>query len=68
MDKPSVFEIRITGQISGQWSDWFSGMEIRTSDIDETILRGYLSDQAELIGVLNRLNALNLMIISVKEE
>ncbi len=68
MDKPSLFEIRITGQISDQWSDWFSGMEIQTSDIDVTILRGFLSDQAELIGVLNRLNALNLMIISVKKE
>ena len=68
MDKPSVFEIRIKGQISDQWSDWFSGMEIQTSATDETILRGYLSDQAELIGVLNRLNALNLTIISVKKE
>ena len=68
MDKPSVFEIRIKGQISDQWSDWFSGMDIRSSGKDETILRGHLSDQAELIGVLNRLNALNLMIISLKKE
>lgn len=68
MDKSSLFEIRIAGQISVQWSDWFAGMEIRTSAKDETILRGYLSDQAELIGVLNRLQALNLMILSVKKE
>lgn len=68
MNKPSVFEIRIKGQISDQWSDWFAGMEIRIRANDETILRGYLLDQAELIGVLNRLQTLNLMIISVKKE
>ena len=68
MDKSSLFEIRIMGQISDQWSDWFSGMEIRTSAKDETTLRGYLSDQAELIGVLYRLQALNLTIVSVKKE
>ena len=68
MDKSSLFEIRIMGQISDQWSDWFSGMEIRTSANDETTLRGYLSDQAELIGVLYRLQALNLTIVSVKKE
>ena len=68
MDKSSLFEIRIMGQISDQWSDWFSGMEIRTSAKDKTTLRGYLSDQAELIGVLYRLQALNLTIVSVKKE
>jgi len=65
MDTPAAYEIRIKGRLTEGWSDWFDGMTVTSSAADETTLHGRLADQAELIGMLNRLQALNLSVISV---
>ncbi len=66
MDKHYVYEIRVEGQLTNRWSDWFEGLIIQTDEVGETILCGPLADQAALLGVLNQLQSLNLTVISVK--
>jgi hypothetical protein len=65
MDKPCVYEIRLEGQLSDRWSDWFEGLAIRTDFNGETTLSGLVTDQAALFGVLVKIHNLNLTLISV---
>jgi hypothetical protein len=43
------------------------GMEVKLVDNGEMILYGHIGDQAALMGVLNKLNGLNLTLLSVSE-
>jgi len=65
MVKSRCFEICITGHLSGRWSDWFEGLAIHNDDNGMTVLSGSFVDQAALFGVLTKLQALNLELISV---
>ena len=58
-------EIRITGQLKTDWSDWFAGLIISYEGTGETILRGQIPDQSALLGILNRLHGLNLELLSI---
>lgn len=61
------YEIYIKGHLSSDWADWFDGMQMRCLENGEMILSGMLADQSALMGVLNKLNRLNLAILSVNE-
>lgn len=65
MDNPSIYEILIEGHLSDRWSDWFEGLAIHHPSSGETTLSGILLDQAALFGVLTKIHALNLTLISV---
>jgi hypothetical protein len=65
MDKPSIYEIRVTGILTDRWTDWFDGLTIRNDPSGETILRGVFIDQAALFGTLNKIQSLNLVLVSV---
>lgn len=65
MDKTCIYEIRVEGHITDRWSDWFEGLAIRDDPNGETTMSGKLADQAALMGVLNKIHALNLILISV---
>ena len=60
-----IYEIQIKGQLDESWSDWFEGLELRPIDNGETVLFGHIQDQAALMGILNKLNNLNLTLLSV---
>ena len=60
-------EIRVKGQLSDQWRDWFENLEIRLLENGEMLLSGAIPDQAALMGILNKLNRLNLTLLSVNE-
>jgi len=60
-------EIRVKGHLSSQWSDWLEGLEVMWLDNGETVLTGTIVDQAALMGILNKLNRLNLTLLSVNE-
>jgi hypothetical protein len=60
-------EIRVKGQLNDQWRDWFENMEMRLLENGEMILSGAIVDQAALMGTLNKLNRLNLKLLSVNE-
>ena len=68
MDEPRFYEIRVEGQLTGLWSNWFEGLAIWPDSNGGTKLSGQLSDQAALFGVLNKIHALNLTLISVNRS
>jgi hypothetical protein len=63
------YEITVKGTLDARWSDWFSGMtltvEVRGDGRTLTQLKGWVSDQAALRGILIKLWDLNLTLISV---
>jgi hypothetical protein len=65
MDGPCFYEIHIAGHLTDRWSDWLEGLAIRSDPNGDTMLSGPLADQSALLGVLNRIHALNLTLISV---
>jgi hypothetical protein len=65
MNDSRVYEIRVKGLLSDHWSDWFDGLSIHNDSTAQTTLRGPLPDQAALIGLLARIHALNLTLVSV---
>jgi hypothetical protein len=65
MDKQYFYEIRVEGQLTDRWSNWFGELTIQNGQNGEMILRGSLPDQAALFGVLNKIQALNLILISL---
>ena len=68
MNNPYIYEIRIEGHLTDQWSDWFGGLVINSDAAGITTLNGVLTDQSALIGILGKIHALNLTIISVKQS
>jgi hypothetical protein len=66
MNKVSFYEFRVEGHLTDGWSDWFEGLAVQDEPNGETKLSGELVDQAALFGVLNKIQALNLILISVK--
>ncbi len=68
MEKPTIYEIRVEGHLTDRWSDWFDGLAIRNEPNGDTILSGLMSDQAALLGVLSKLQALNLPIIALNRK
>ena len=60
-------EIRVKGLLSEVWSDWFEGLMIEQKANGEMVLSGHIVDQSALMGVLNKLNRLNLTLISLNE-
>jgi hypothetical protein len=60
------FEIHVIGHLSDVWADWFEGLTIEQLDDGETVLSGTIIDQAALMGVLNKINRLNLTLLCVQ--
>jgi len=65
VDTSWTYEVRVEGHLPARWSDWFEGMAVRNDPGGQATLRGALPDQAALFGVLTRIHALNLVLISV---
>jgi hypothetical protein len=61
------YQIRIRGQLSEGWSDWFDGLSLCNGEDGDAVLCGLLPDQAALHGVLNRIRNLGIELISVNE-
>ena len=68
MDKSCIYRIRVEGHLADRWSDWFEGLAIHNDPNGETTLSGSLTDQAALFGVLNKIHALNLTLISLNRS
>lgn len=58
-------EIQLQGQINEQWSEWFEGLTISHTEQGETVLTGFVSDQAALHGLLAKVRDLGLTLVSV---
>ena len=53
------------GQLDPHWSEWFSDLKLTHMEENETLLAGFLPDQAALHSLLERIRNLNLTLISV---
>ncbi len=61
----AFYEIRVKGHLDPSWSDWLGELAITPQPGGETLLAGPIVDQAALHGILDKLYALNLPILSV---
>ena len=70
IDQPTLYRIRIQGELEERWSGRMGGMQIHWQTQEDgsltTILKGQLLDQAALFGVLMLLYNLRLPLISVE--
>ena len=62
-----VYQIHVKGQLNSHWSEWLEGLEVKLAENGEMILFGPIVDQAALMGVLIKLNRLNLTLLSINE-
>lgn len=65
MQHPLLYEIRVKGHLDFTWAEWFDGLELIHEPTGDTLLRGYLLDQAALYGKLARIQGLGLTLLSV---
>ncbi len=58
------YELRIDGQLDEHWSTWF-GLALTRNDDGTTTLRGPVTDQADLHGLLAKVRDLGATLLSV---
>jgi hypothetical protein len=58
------YELRIEGHLDQHWSTWF-GLTLTLESDGTTTLRGVVTDQSELHGVLAKVRDLGATLISV---
>jgi hypothetical protein len=66
-DQPTIYQIRLKGQLDTCWTDWFGGMAVALTDDGDTLLIGPVADQAALHGLLRKVRDLGIPLVSVNE-
>lgn len=69
-NKPAYYEFRVGSRISSQSAAWFEGMEIAVDETAvpaQTLIKGYMEDQAALYGLISRIRDLGLTLLSVNQ-
>jgi len=59
-----VYQVRIKGHLSSQWTDWFGGLTVSLENNGDTVLTGVV-DQAALHALLNKVRDLGMQLLSV---
>ena len=69
-DRPGHYQIRVQGSLDTFWREHLEGLEISTcpwgSYPQVTQINGWLADQTALAGLLELLNELGLVILTVE--
>jgi len=60
-----VYRIVVRSELSDRYASAFEGMQMEAEN-GRTILTGEVKDQPHLFGILDRLNALGLVLLSVQ--
>ena len=63
---PTHYELRIEGHLDPHWSAWFGGLTVIPEKDGTTTLRGVVSDQAELHGLLAKVRDLGVTLLLVR--
>jgi hypothetical protein len=63
---PAQYALRLEGHLDDYWSTWFDGMTLTREDDGTTTLRGMVTDQAALHGLLAKVRDLGTPLISVE--
>lgn len=66
-DSKAAYEIKVLGKLDRTWADWFDGFSF-TYHGDETWLKGEVTDQAALLGILTKIIGLGLTLRSVESK
>jgi hypothetical protein len=61
------YEIRLKGQLETRWAAWFDGLSLSHDRDGNTLLHGFVADQAALHGLLQKVRDLGLPLISVTQ-
>ena len=64
-NQPMIYQIRISGHLGGEWTEWFGGLAITLEDNGETLIAGPVVDQAALHGLLRQVRDLGMPLLSV---
>jgi hypothetical protein len=59
------YQLRVEGRLSEQWAEWFEGLTISPAENGETLITGWIVDQAALHGLLKKVRDLGLPLVSV---
>jgi hypothetical protein len=62
---PAHYQIRVAGHLDQRWSTWFDCLAVIYEVDGTTTLRGAVTDQAELHGLLAKVRDLGATLISV---
>ncbi len=62
---PTHYAFRVDGHLDEHWSAWFGGLTLIREDDGTTTLRGAVTDQAELHGLLAKIRDLGAPLLSV---
>ena len=60
-----VYQIRLRGHLSDQWTNWFEGLTITLEEDGDTLLIGPVVDQAALFGLLKKVRDLGMPLVSI---
>jgi hypothetical protein len=60
-----VYRIRVAGHLDHTWAEWLGAAAAQPVECGETILTVPVADQAALMGVLDKLNRLNLKLLAI---
>ncbi|MEM8859691.1 MAG: hypothetical protein AAGD96_15295 [Chloroflexota bacterium] len=62
-----TYQIRLSGHLPRNWSDWFDQAQVVQEASGETVLVCNVADQAALFGLLKRVRDLGMPLISVEQ-
>jgi hypothetical protein len=65
MRRATYYRIQIAGELQPHWSDWFDDLTISHAD-GNTILAGFVADQAALYGLVIKIRDLGLTLLSLE--
>ncbi len=65
LHRPQQYQIRVEGRLGVEWAEWFDGLTITPAENDETLITGWVADQAALYGLLKKVRDLGLPLLSV---
>jgi hypothetical protein len=65
LQEATIYQIRLKGHLSPQWTEWFGGLTITLEGNGDTLLTGPVVDQAALHGLLKKVRDVGLTLLSV---
>jgi len=65
VEKPCIYQIRVKGSFTPEWSIWFEGFSVTHQPQGESLLIGQIADQAALHGLLARLARLGIPLLEL---
>jgi len=64
---PGRYEIRLEGHLAPRWATWFDDMAVSNQSDGTTVIRGHVTDQAALHGLLQKIRDIGLPLVSVTQ-